>query len=81
MQQFSKADQDHLLDQEIKREASKPQREFMAEQDFKTTRNPGAEWRNESGDGPHSMTIGAPRRAHPTQNLFRANDLQKHGKV
>ena len=46
----------------------KPQRESMAEQDFKTTRNPGAEWRNESGDGPHSMTIGAPRRAHPTQN-------------
>ena len=48
----------------------------MAEQDFKTTRNPGAEWRNESGDGPHSMTIGAPRRAHPTQNLFQANDLR-----
>ena len=41
----------------------------MAEQDFKTTRNPGAEWRNESGDGPHSMTIGAARRAHPTQSI------------
>ena len=36
----------------IKGSREKPQREFMAEQDFKTTRNPGAEWRNESGDGP-----------------------------
>ena len=53
----------------------------MAEQDFKTTRNPGAEWRNESGDGPHSMTIGAPRRAHPTQNLFQANDPPEHGEL
>ena len=53
----------------------------MAEQDFKTTRNPGAEWRNESGDGPHSMTIGAPRRAHPTQNKFISGERSENEEV